>query len=193
LIRASIAARLRLVIRKAARSAEEALRFSANDLERTDALEALADAFFQTADGDLAWRYYREAARLRAGAPPEDPRRVAYLASRAADVRLRWPGSIRGIQPSEAETREMMELGFGHPARRLGGAGPDALAPGRLGLRVPRCAQDHRRPRGAVRRRRGGGGDRARIGRPDLASAALDNAQGAWAAVGNYTLAGPVA
>ena len=41
LIRASIAARLRLVIRKAERSAEDALRLSATDLERTDALEAL--------------------------------------------------------------------------------------------------------------------------------------------------------
>ena len=162
LIRASIAARRRLVIRKAERSAEEALRLSANDLERTDALEALADAFFQNADGDLAWRYYREAARTRAGAAPEDPRRVAYLASKAAEVRLRWPGSMRGIAPSEAETREMMELGFGH------------LPPGDSEERVrmlslqaawafafPDDAQDHRRPRDAVRRRRGGGGDRA--------------------------------
>ena len=187
LIRASIAARLRLVTRKAARSAEEALRLSATDLERTDALEALADAFFQNADGDLAWRYYREAARTRAVATPEDPRRVTYLASKAADVRLRWPGSMRGIVPSEAETREMMELGFGN------------LPPGDSEERVRMLSlqaawafafPDPRRTTDDLETLSAAGVEAAeialRIGRPDLASAALDNAQGAWAAVGNY-------
>ena len=188
LIRASIAARRRLVIRKAERSAEEALRLSANDLERTDALEALADAFFQSADGDPAWRYYREAARIRAGAAPEDARRVAYLASKAAEVRLRWPGSIRGILPSEAETREMLELGFGH------------LPPGDTEERVRMLSlqaawafafPDDRRTRDDLEALAAAGAEAAaiamRIGRPDLASAALDNAQGAWASVGDYT------
>jgi class 3 adenylate cyclase/tetratricopeptide (TPR) repeat protein len=187
LIRASIAARLRLVIRKAERAAEEALRLSANDLERTDALETLADAFFQTADGDLAWRYYRDAARIRAGAPPEDHRRVAYLASRAADVRLRWPGSMRGTPPSEAETRAMMDLGFGH------------LPPGDSEERVRMLSlqaawafafPDPRRTETDLETLAAAGTEAAviaaRIGRPDLASAALDNAQGAWASVGNY-------
>ena len=67
---------LRLVPRKAARLAEDALALASGDLERTDALESLAEAFLVAFTGDLAWRYFREAALVRDAAQPPDASRT---------------------------------------------------------------------------------------------------------------------
>ena len=73
--------------------AEEAVALAADDLERTDALEALAQAFFAQYEGDLAWRYFREAADARLSAVEGTDARAAYLCARAAEMPTRWPGS----------------------------------------------------------------------------------------------------
>ena len=114
LLRASDEARRRLVVRKARRLAEEALDLASGDLERTDALEMLARAFFADYSGDLAWRYYREAALTRARAEPPDDARVARLAALGCDVAVRWPGSLRGEMPAEETVRELWDLGITH-------------------------------------------------------------------------------
>jgi class 3 adenylate cyclase len=188
--RASEDARRRFVVKKAERLAEEALRFATEPLERVDALTTLAEAFFTDYIGDLSWRYFREAATLRASIDPPDGRLVAYLASRACDVTIRWPGSMTRVPP-ETEVRELLELGFENvPAgdseervRLLGiragwlftfpierGADLDAYIA--AGLEAAEMA--------------------LRLGMPNLASGALDNAAAAGAAAGDYAKVQPI-
>ena len=187
LLQASDEARRRLVAVKAQRLAGQALDLASGDLERTDALEMLGHAFFIYSSGDLAWRYYREAAFTRAGAEPPDGRRVARLAALGCDVPVRWPGSLRGEVPAEETVRELWELGMAHlPAgdteeriRLLGvrAGWPFAFSPEgysqteleeleRAGLEAAQMA--------------------LRMGLPNRASAAYDQAIGPWIARGWY-------
>jgi len=150
----------------------------------------LAEAFFTDYVGDLAWRYFREAATLRASIDPPDGRLVAYLAARACDITIRWPGSMTTVLV-EADVREVLDLGFENVppgdseerVRLLGlragwlfsfpmasDADPDAYTA--AGLEAADMAE--------------------RLGMPNLASAALDNAAGAWMASGNYSKVLPV-
>jgi tetratricopeptide (TPR) repeat protein len=177
-------ARRRFVVKKAERLAENALHVATEPLERVGALQTLAEAFFTDYVGDLAWRYFREAATLRASIDPPDGRLVAYLAARACDITIRWPGSMTTVLV-EADVREVLDLGFANVppgdseerVRLLGlragwlfsfpmssEADPDEYTA--AGLEAADMAQ--------------------RLGLPNLASAALDNASGAWMATGNY-------
>ncbi len=113
LLRASSDARSKLVLKKAQRMAEEAIALAANELERSIALEALAEAFLTDYQGDLAWRYFREAAEARLASSPDDGRAIAYLCARAVDVPTRWPGSMRTVPP-EGDVRRYLEIGFSH-------------------------------------------------------------------------------
>jgi class 3 adenylate cyclase/tetratricopeptide (TPR) repeat protein len=188
--RASEDARRRFVVKKAERLAEEALNFATEPLERVGALTMLAEAFHTDYVGDLAWRYFREAATLRASIDPPDGRLVAYLAARACDITIRWPGSMTTVLV-EADVREVLDLGFENVppgdseerVRLLGlragwlfsfpmasDADPDAYTA--AGLEAADMAE--------------------RLGMPNLASAALDNAAGAWMAGGNYPKVLPV-
>jgi class 3 adenylate cyclase/tetratricopeptide (TPR) repeat protein len=188
--RASEDARRRFVVKKAERLAEEALTFATEPLERVGALTMLAEAFFTDYLGDLAWRYFREAATLRASIDPPDGRLVAYLAARACDITIRWQGSMTTVA-LETDVREVLELGFANVppgdneerVRLLGlragwlfsfpttsDADPEAHTA--AGLEAADMAQ--------------------RLGMPNLASAALDNAAGAWMASGNYSKVLPV-
>src|SRR6185436_19839418 len=183
--RASEDARRRFVVKKAERLAEEALNFATEPLERVGALTMLAEAFFTDYVGDLAWRYFREAATLRASIDPPDGRLVAYLAARACDITIRWPGAMTRV-PAETEVREILDLGFAN------------LPPGDseerirlLGIRAgwlftfPTTEGDG--PDVYV----GAGTEAAdmaiRLGLPNLASGVLDNAASAWTAVGDYS------
>jgi class 3 adenylate cyclase/tetratricopeptide (TPR) repeat protein len=183
--RASEDARRRYVLKKAERLAEEAVGLAATPEERVDALETLGESFFSDYQGDLAWRYFREASLLAASLSEPDGRRVAHLAARACDITIRWPGSMSAL-PTEPDVRELLDLGFAHvPAgdseervRLLGvRAGwpfsfPDAAELGepddyeRAGIEASEMA--------------------LRLGLPNLASGVLDNAASAWAATGNY-------
>jgi class 3 adenylate cyclase/tetratricopeptide (TPR) repeat protein len=187
LLRASDEARRRLVVRKARRLAEEALDLASGDLERTDALEMLARAFFADYSGDLAWRYYREAALTRARVEPSDDARVARLAALGCDVAVRWPGSLRGEMPAEETVRELWDLGIAHlppgdteeRIRLLGiralwpfAFSPEGYSEAELeeletaGLQAAEMAR--------------------RMGLPNRASAAFDQATGPWVSSGRY-------
>jgi class 3 adenylate cyclase/tetratricopeptide (TPR) repeat protein len=193
LLRASDEARRRLVVRKAQRLAEEALDLASGDLERTDALEMLAQAFFTDYAGDLAWRYFREAALTRARAEPPDGPRVARLAALGCDIAVRWPGSLRGEMPSEETVRELWDLGIAHlppgdteeRIRLLGirAGWPFAFSP--EGYSV--ADLEELEAAGLQ------GAEMAlRMGLPNRASAAYDQALGPWIAVGWYGRAIPV-
>jgi tetratricopeptide (TPR) repeat protein len=192
LLRASDGARRRLVVRKAQRLAEEALELAADELERTDALELLAEAFQIDYAGDLAWRYFREAAFLRASAEPSDGGRVARLAALGCEVAVRWPGSMRGEPPSEETVRELWELGMTH------------LPPGdseeRIRLFGVRAGWAFAFPGGYDEEQLAELSDAAlegasialRMGLPNRASAAYDQAIGPWISHGRYGLALPI-
>jgi class 3 adenylate cyclase/tetratricopeptide (TPR) repeat protein len=183
--RASEDARRRYVLKKAERLAGEALSLSVTPLERVDALESLGEAFGEDYAGDLAWRYFREAAFLRAGTEPPDGSRVAHLAARACDYPLRWPGSMRTATP-EGDVRETLELGLAH------------LPPGdseqRVRLLGNRAAWPFSFPEFALAEGPepyvAAGVEAAemamRLGLPNLASASFDHAAGAWSAIGRY-------
>jgi class 3 adenylate cyclase/tetratricopeptide (TPR) repeat protein len=188
--RASEDARRRFVVKKAERLAEEALGFATEPRDRVGALTTLAEAFFTDYIGDLAWRYFREAATLRASIDPPDGRLVAYLAARACDITIRWPGSMTRV-PAETEVREILDLGFANVPpgdseeriRLLGiragwlftfpvKEGTDLDAYIAAGLEAAEMA--------------------LRLGLPNLASGALDNAAAAGAAAGDYTKVKPI-
>ena len=193
MLRASDEARRRLVVRKARRLAEEALDLAVGDLERTDALELLAQAFFADYSGDLAWRYYREAAFTRARAEPSDEARVARLAALGCDVMVRWPGSLRGEMPAEETVRELWISGspISRPATPRSGSGssgiraswPFAFSP--EGYSVAELEElEATGLQGAEMA--------LRLGLPNRASAAFDQAIGPWIACGWYGRAIPI-
>jgi len=114
LVAASSESRSKQVLKKSERYGEEALRLAGDERERSRALEALGDAFLTDYIGDLAWKYYREAAMARA-ASAEGSRdtKVAYLCARACEVPTRWPGSMRRHTGPE-EVEPLLHLGLSH-------------------------------------------------------------------------------
>ena len=193
LLRASDEARRRLVVRKAQRLAEEALDLASGDLERTDALEMLAMAFFADYSGDLAWRYFREAAFTRARVEPPDGTRVARLAALGCDVAVRWPGSLRGELPAEQTVRELWDLGIAHLP-----AGDTEERIRLLGIRAgwPFAFSPEGYSEAELEELEASGLQGAemamRMGLPNRASAAYDQAIGPWIARGWYGRALPI-
>jgi len=193
LLRASDEARRRLVVRKAQRLAEEALELSVGLLERTDALEMLAEAFFVDYSGDLAWRYFREAAFTLAEAEHPDGKRVARLAALGCDVAVRWPGSMRGETPPEETVRELWELGMNHLP-----SGDTEERIRLLGLRAgwPFAFTPERYSERELEELEAAGLEGAemalRMDLPNRASAALDQALAPWIAGGRYGRAIPI-
>jgi len=194
LLRASSDTRRRNIVEKAVRFAEEALPLAVDPIERTDALESLAEAFLANYVGDLAWRYFREAAFTRAGAEPPDGSRVAYLAARACEITIRWPGSMTGIPP-EPEVREVRDLGLAHVPE--GDSEERARLMGiRAGWLFAFPDAEYLEGLGTPEELEAAGVEAAemalRLGLPNLASGSLDNATAAWLARGNYRKALPL-
>ena len=192
LVRASRDARRRLALSKAQRLAEQAVELGGTDAERIDALEALAETAFTASLGDLGWRSFREAAVLAASSHA-DGERVAYLAARACETPQRWPGSMRGAVPTEAEVREILDLGMaalppGDSEARIRLLGVRAGWP--FGYPDPTWTEDDLLPYEEA------GVEAAevalRMGLPNLASGALDAANAAWASQGLYGRVLPV-
>jgi class 3 adenylate cyclase/tetratricopeptide (TPR) repeat protein len=187
LLRASRDARRRLVVRKAQYLAEQGLELAGLDEERVDALETLAEACFDAYEGDLAWRYFREAAQVLGRSTGRNGERIAFLCARACEIPQRWPGSIRGTLPSEAEAKELYDLGHaalppGDSEARIRLLGVRAGWP--FGYPSPSADEDGLRPFVAA------GIEAAdvalRMDLPNLASGALDAATAAWSSIGYY-------
>jgi class 3 adenylate cyclase len=186
LVRASDDARSKLVIKKAQRMAQEAVTLAADDTERASALEALAQAFFAEYEGDMAWRYFREAADARLSAAEGIDAFAAYLCARAAEIPTRWPGSMRTVPPAE-EVRWYIDAGFA----RL----PEGDSEERVRLLTARALwpfgfPDYEMDAGELFDIERGGLEAAeeamRLGKPNLASGALDAASGIAASRGLY-------
>jgi hypothetical protein len=150
-------------------------------------------AFFADYSGDLAWRYFREAAITRARVDPPDGKRVARLAALGCDVAVRWPGSLRGELPPEETVRELWDLGIAH------------LPPGDseerirlLGIRAgwPFAFSPDRYSEAELEELSASGLEGAEIALrmhlPNRASAAYDQAIGPWIARGWYGRALPI-
>jgi class 3 adenylate cyclase/tetratricopeptide (TPR) repeat protein len=192
LVRASRDVRRRLALSKAQRLAEHAVQFAGTDAERIDALEALGETAFTASLGDLGWRSFREAALLAASSHA-DGERVAYLAARACETPQRWPGSMRGAVPTEAEVKAILDLGMaalppGDSEARIRLLGVRAGWP--FGYPDPSWTEVDLLPFEAA------GVEAAevalRMGLPNLASGALDAANAAWASQGLYGRVLPV-
>jgi class 3 adenylate cyclase len=187
LVAASGESRSKQVLKKAERFGQEALAMAEGDAERAIALEALGEAFFAGYQGDLGWKYFREAARAQASVAGEgrDPK-VAYLSARAAEFPTRWPGSMRAI-PGPEEVQRLLELGERHI--------PDGDSEARAMLQSVRAAWPFAFPglgltRDGVEACERAGLEAAemalRLGRPDIASGAFDNAAGVAGSLGLY-------
>jgi hypothetical protein len=127
--------------------------------------------------GDLACASFQEAADLRAEHAPADRMAIARVCARAAEVPMRWPGSMMHAQPEE-EVRRYLDLGMAHVedaeseelVRLLLAR---AFVPFAFGSRRAISDDEYERARADGER----AADMAmRLGRPDLASAALDGA-----------------
>ena len=114
LLRASNDARSKLALGRAQRLGEQAIDLSRDDLERSLAQEAYAEACFNGYRGDEAWTAFTAAvdAEVAAG-PAGDPIRVAYLCARAVEVPTRWPGSMKSAL-DEQDVRRYLDLGVAH-------------------------------------------------------------------------------
>ena len=186
LLRASNDARSKLVVKKAQRMADEAVALAADDLERSNALDALAQAFFANYEGDMAWRYFREAADARLSAVEGTDARAAYLCARAAEMPTRWPGSMRAVPPAD-EVRRYIDAGIarlpeGDSEERVRLLTAHALWP----FGYPDYEME---PSELFEIERAGleAADEAlRLGKPNLASGALDAAGGVSGSRGMY-------
>src|SRR5262249_26452505 len=138
-----------------------------------------------------AWRTLREAALTRARAEPGESAKVAYLAARAVEVPVRWPGSMR-MPPIEGEVRPILDLGF---ARLPEGESEEQarLLAHQAGwpFAFP-VALDEDELVGIERKGLEAAEMASRLGLPEIASAGFDAATGGTVAAGRYDLAMPI-
>jgi tetratricopeptide (TPR) repeat protein len=179
-------ARRRFAIDKALRLIRQADSIANGPIERASALERLGIAAINSYQGDLAWRSLREAADLLIEHAPNDRAAIARVCANAVEPPTRWPGSMADV-PTEAEISSYIQTGFANAraedeslvrlltARAFGPfsfGGGRKLRPGEYEA----ARMDGRRAAEIA----------MRIGRPDLASAALDAIGSAGITLGLY-------
>jgi class 3 adenylate cyclase/tetratricopeptide (TPR) repeat protein len=113
LLMASRGARRKLALAKAQSLARQGVELARTPVERSEALEALAEALHDDYRGDDAFRTFRESADLRIAGAPEDRRRIAYLCARTVDIPTRWPGIMMHVPPRD-DVIPYLELGMAH-------------------------------------------------------------------------------
>jgi class 3 adenylate cyclase len=187
LLAAAEEARLRFAVRKATVMVDRALALSVDPIERADALDVKGSIALNDYQGDLAWTTWREAVQLRIANAPSERRAIARACARAVESPLRWPGSMKQI-PEEDEVRRYLELGFDHLDDEESEEGVWLLAsrafePFAFAGKRTVLAEEYERSLAD--------GERAadialRLGRPDLASSALDGASSAAVTLGLY-------
>jgi class 3 adenylate cyclase/tetratricopeptide (TPR) repeat protein len=185
LLLASEDARRKLVLGKAQRLAEEALRVAGHPIERARAFEALGEAYVTDYQGDLAWKNFTAAIDVRMKAVPNDREALARLCARAVEVPTRWPGSMTDV-PGEEEVTKYLDVGFAHA-----GKGDDPIVARLLTNRSfwPFAFERDRPLSDEAFNQAVESGERAvemalRLNRPALVSAALDGVGGAFLARG---------
>ncbi len=177
LMEASDVARRRFALAKAAAMAERAQALSREPSERAAALEQVGMVAFNDYRGDLAFASFQTAVDLRANRTPEDKVAIARVCARAVEIPMRWPGSMKRM-PSEAAVRRLLDLGIANAPE----GDSEELVRLLLAAGFIAYAFGHRRQIGQEEYARAeSDAERAtemalRLGRPDLASAALDSA-----------------
>jgi class 3 adenylate cyclase len=177
LLTASEDARRRFAVRHASSLAERALALADDDEGRAIALDQIGSVALSDYQGDRAWETLKEAVDLRLRATPDDHASIAALCARAVEAPLRWPGSMQAVA-DEAEVTRIIQIGFAHLAEG------DSESRTRLLMSrafIPFFARPHRAISEDELRVSEQAGLQAsdmamRLGRPDLASAALDAA-----------------
>jgi hypothetical protein len=180
----------RFAMAKALSMAERLVGLAMTPLERAEALELRGGCAQADYRGDLAWQSYKEAVDLRLAEIPEDRLAIAEACAGAVEPPMRWPGSLR-TQPAEEEVRRYIEIG-------LSAAGPEETVPlvRLLGAKsfVPFAYGSRRdvpdeESEEAVASGIAAADIAERLGRPDLASMALDGAGAALVERGMYATA----
>jgi class 3 adenylate cyclase len=178
-----------LALDKAEHLAEDALSVALDQVERSRAMYAIGEACFFDYRGDEAWRWLRDAIDARVAGDGADLE-IASLCARALEVITRGRGAMRSLLSSE-EAAPYLATGLAH----VGPGDSEELA--RL-LTVKSFWSKSFRESGStlaeLQECREAGQEAAamalRLGRPDLASAALDGVgsfyvtQGLWGQLG---------
>jgi class 3 adenylate cyclase len=169
----------RYALAKARRLGEEALALAADDVERAEAHEAIGKALWLGhGTGTEAWTQFVHAADIHLSRPDPDPFAIARTCARAVEIPSRWPATMRTL-PDPADVRRYLDAGLAHL--------PDGDSPERVALLVavamwPTSFEKGLSSEIELEQAREAGEDAAamamRLGRPDLASAALDGAFG---------------
>jgi class 3 adenylate cyclase len=192
LLEASDVARRRFAIEGALRFVERAVELATTPLERARSLEQRGLAARNNYEGDLSWESFREAVDVRLRDLSEDAHAIASACAQAVENPMRWPGSM-SYPPGEQEVRRLIDLGLerapeGSVARiRLLTAAaftPFGFAPMR-GTTAEEVEESRRLGLEAAE-------SALAIGRPDLASAALDGASSALVTIGAYGAVIPI-
>jgi class 3 adenylate cyclase/tetratricopeptide (TPR) repeat protein len=113
LLKASDDARSKLALTKAERLAEQALIIADGLMERAMALENLGEAYLYDYEGDLAWKTLSEAVEARLASVPVDGMAVARLSARALETPVRNAGLMHAVPPQE-ETAHLLKIGLSH-------------------------------------------------------------------------------
>ena len=186
LLDAAEQARRRFAIDRALRLIRQAEAIASGPIERATALVQLGFAAINSYQGDLAWRSLREAADLRIRHAPDDRAEIARVCAIAVETPTRWPGSMREV-PTEGEILRYIDEGFANAVAESGSLvrlltarafGPFSFGAGRA-LRPGEYEASQKDGRRAAEMA-------IRIGRPDLASAALDAIGSAGITLGLY-------
>ena len=185
-LEASEVARRRFALEAALRLADRAVDLAVSPLERATTLEQRGLVARNDYQGDLSWESFREAVDLRLRELPQDRHAIASSCAQAVENPMRWPGSMFH-PPLEEEVRHYIDLGLEHASegsedriRLLTAAAftPFGFAPlrGTTPEEVEACHELGLQAAEAA----------LAIGRPDLASAALDGAGSALVTIGEY-------
>jgi class 3 adenylate cyclase len=183
-------AQRRRALEKSRRLAREARALAADADEAAAALERLGQASFHDFRGDDAWRAYCDGADVlvRAGGS-ERAGAIARFAARAVEVPARWSGTLSRSIPEE-EAKRYLDLGLAHAhaddaARALLLAGRGFWAHGYP--KSPLLSPEGREEAAAGEE---GANLALRIGRVELALAALDAVQAVHMHYGRLRAAG---
>ena len=188
LLRAGNEARGRGALSQAFALLGKAAAIAASPVETVQVLEARGHAALNDYRGDDAWAAFRGAVDLRLEHIPGDRAAIAYACARAIESPMRWPGSMR-TWPDDDVVARYLEIGKVHagdePSETLVRLlTAEAFQPfGSMTRRRPadRAVHDH-----AVHAGLQAAELAMSIGRPDLASAALDGAASAPIDLGLY-------
>jgi class 3 adenylate cyclase/tetratricopeptide (TPR) repeat protein len=185
-LRSAEEARRKLALEGARRMAIFAGSLAGSPEERSRALEALGEIHYLDSQGDLAWVTFRQAVDARLAGGAEDGPALARLCARALEVVTRGRGAMR-TRLAEAEAERYLDVGLSHAGtgdteERIRMLTVQSFWP--YSFRGKTSSDDE------LDRARRAGEDAAaislRLGRADLASAALDGVGSYYVSRGLY-------